>query len=229
MKTTLSLLLLIGMGACTLADGMGGERFFCLYGGMAQTRSGSLDWETEYVPFFGSGLRYTGSIDYEENDAAVFGLRFGRWMDWFGIAMDLSYFNIDSENAALDIDIIPFSLLFLGRYSLLISDDFPAGKLQPYLAVGPTFPSIYTSARTQAADDTAIKLSDWQLGIGLDFRLGCAWQQTEKSGFFVEYRYTSIKASSDAGEDENSFWGQTDGIKGRLSTHHMLAGVSFLY
>lgn len=229
MKTTLSLLLLIGMEVCALANDVDVERFFCLYGGMAQTRRGTLDWESEYIPLIGSGSRYTGGIDYEQNDAAVFGLRIGRWMDCFGVAMDVSYFNMDSENAALDIDIIPISLLFLGRYSLLVSNDFPAGKLQPYLAIGPTFPSISTSAKTQAADDTPIKLSDWQLGIGLDVRLGCAWQQHEKPGFFIEYRYTSIKASSDAGEDGAFLWGQTDGIKATLSTHHILAGVSFYY
>jgi hypothetical protein len=143
--------------------------------------------------------------------------RFGYWLDFFhylGFAADLSYFEADSEK--VDFEIVPFSILLMLRWPLLISDDYPHGKIQPYLGGGPSI--IYY--------DMSVDFRPW------DFRAGLLWQFHSNFGIFGEYRYTHYEINY---KDETEEW--ILGYEPRtrlkvdttLDTHHFLTGISFRF
>jgi hypothetical protein len=109
------------------------EWFTDLYLGAAITDDSEVKVD-RYFP------RQSASERTSYDTSFTFGGRIGYWLDVFhylGFAADLSYFEADSEK--VDFSIIPHSILFMLRWPLLISDDYPHGKIQPYLGGGPKF------------------------------------------------------------------------------------------
>jgi opacity protein-like surface antigen len=161
----------------------------------------------------------------------TFGGRIGYWLDVFhylGFAADLSYFQTDSEK--VDFEIVPFSILFMLRWPLLISDDYPHGKIQPYLGGGPSI--IYYDMTVDFRPTVSEKVSDWSLENGWDFRAGLLWQFHRNFGIFGEYRYTHYEINY---KDETEEWilGYEPRtrlkVETTLDTHHFLTGISFRF
>jgi opacity protein-like surface antigen len=161
----------------------------------------------------------------------AFGGRMGYWLNFFhyiGFAGDLSYFQADSEK--VDFSIVPFSILFMLRWPLLISDDYPHGKIQPYLGGGPSI--IYYDMTVDFRPTVSEKVSEWSFENGWDFRAGLLWQFHRNFGIFGEYRYTHYKIHY---KDETEEW--ILGFEPRtrlkvdttLDTHHFLTGISFRF
>ena len=79
------------------------------------------------------------SIDLDFDSDVTLGLRTGVWLEsypQFGLAVDLSYFNSDANNA--NFSVVPISFLLMARMPVMVSAKFPNGRMQPYLAVGPS-------------------------------------------------------------------------------------------
>ena len=161
----------------------------------------------------------------------TFGGRFGYWMDFFhylGLALDLSYFQADSEK--VDFSIVPLSLLFMLRWPLLTSEDYPHGKIQPYLGGGPS--AIYYDMSVDLRPAVSDKVSDWSFDTGWDFRAGLLWQFHKNFGVFGEYRYTHYKINY---KDKTADWilGFEPRTKVKvetpLDTHYFLTGISFRF
>lgn len=161
----------------------------------------------------------------------TFGYRLGYWLDLFhylGFATDLSYFQAESER--VDFSIVPFSILLMLRWPLLVSNDYPHGKIQPYLGGGPSI--IYYDMTVDFRPTVSEKVSDWGFESGWDFRAGLLWQFHRNFGLFWEYRYTHYKIKY---EDETEEW--ILGFEPRtrlkvetpLDTHHFLTGISFRF
>ena len=161
----------------------------------------------------------------------TFGGRFGYWMDFFhylGLALDLSYFQADSEK--VDFSIVPLSLLFMLRWPLLTSEDYPHGKIQPYLGGGPS--AIYYDMSVDLRPAVSDKVSDWSFDTGWDFRAGLLWQFHKNFGVFGEYRYTHYKINY---KDKTADW--ILGFEPRtrvkvetpLDTHYFLTGISLRF
>jgi len=161
----------------------------------------------------------------------TFGYRFGYWLDFFhylGFAADLSYFQAESEK--VDFSIVPFSILLMLRWPLLMSNDYPHGKLQPYLGGGPSL--IYYDMTIDFRPTVSEKVSEWSFEDGWDFRAGLLWQFHRNFGIFGEYRYTHYKIRY---KDETEEW--ILGFEPRtrlkvetaLDTHHFLTGISFRF
>lgn len=148
-----------------------------------------------------------------------FGLRVGRWLDdfqlpWLGVAFDVSYFR-----PAVDVQTVPLSVLLMARYGFLKDEEFPGGRLLPYVGIGPGL-FISNASGTigfQQVDDTS-------KNVGLDFRAGLGFRIDSNWGVFAEYRFTHVSPSWSV----DTFGGKTDADT-TFNTHHGLLGVSYRF
>ena len=200
------------------------EWFTDLYLGAAMTDDSEVTVD-RYFP------RQSASERTSYDTSFTFGYRFGYWLDVFqylGFAADLSYFEADSEK--VDFSIVPLSILFMLRWPLLISDDYPHGKIQPYLGGGPSI--IYYDMKVDFRPAVSEKVSEWSFENGWDFRAGVLWQFHQNFGLFGEYRYTHYKIRY---KDETEEWilGYEPRtrlkVETTLDTHHFLTGISFRF
>lgn len=163
----------------------------------------------------------------------TFGGRIGYWFDLskhldLGFSLDLSYFEANSEK--VDFSIVPWSVLLMLRFPFLTSDDYPQGRIQPYLAGGPSI--IYYDMSVDFRPAVSESISQWSFEGGWDFRAGLLWQFHRNLGIFGEYRYTHYEIDYD---EETAEW--ILGFQPRtkltvettLDTHHFLTGISFRF
>jgi opacity protein-like surface antigen len=172
----------------------------------------------------GSTLTFTVFDQEQKQDLSgrsspVFGLRVGKWFDdlnwpWLGVAFDVSYFR-----PATDVQTIPLSLLLMARYGLLKDEEFPGGRLQPYVGLGPGFFISYANGAVgfQKVDETS-------RDVGLDARVGLAFRIDSNWSAFTEYRFTHVSPSWNV----EVFGGKTDAST-TFNTHHILLGVSYRF
>jgi opacity protein-like surface antigen len=117
------------------------------------------------------------------------GLRGTYWFegkfDWIGLAADWSYFKPKDNNSSVEIQTFPLTPLLMVRIPLFRSEEFAAGRLTPYAAVGP---GIFFSRI--GADGSGSKTD---VPVGLDYRFGLSLMFTKQVGLFSEYRYASAK------------------------------------
>jgi opacity protein-like surface antigen len=93
------------------------------------------------------------------------------------------------------------------------NSDFPYGKYQPYVGIGPS--AVISSLEIDEFDDTSIDL-------GLDAKVGFSMFFVHNFAVFVEYRYTSVESDYD---DRMS--GAKVEIESDIETHHALIGLSY--
>lgn len=163
-------------------------------------------------------------VDLERTE--VFGVRAGYWLDpipWLGFAGDLSYFKTEGTNSRFTV--VPLSLLLMLRLPLLATEEIPRGRLQPYVALGPSvfLAESFVDFRPQLSG----RATDSSIDIGFDARSGVAWQFHRRLAVFGEYRFTHLSIS---GKDAESFLGgDRTGVDTTLNVHHVLVGVSIRF
>jgi hypothetical protein len=153
----------------------------------------------------------------------------GYWFErapWVGIAGDLSFFEAEGRDAQFTI--VPVSLLLMLRLPLLTTQDIPKGRLQPYLGLGPSIFHQDASVDFRPQIGKKVEMGSW--GVGLDTRVGLAWQFHRRAALFTEYRFTYLPISTDS---ETETFGivspATERLDATLNTHHLLVGVSFRF
>ena len=141
--------------------------------------------ETSHTQMQPTAANLTRQVDFGAGPAL--GLRVGYWLarfPWLGMAGDLSYFSRSAEGAR--ISAVPISLLVMLRWPLLVSEEHPTGKLQPYIGFGPSFvagdSSIDVSPLTNTQDGS-------YTALGADARAGLLWKFHKHIGVFGEYRF----------------------------------------
>jgi hypothetical protein len=136
-----------------------------------------------------------GSQPAHWDSSIAIGLRGTYWfegkLDWIGLAADWSYFKPKDNNSSLEIQTFPLSPLLMVRIPLLRSEEFVAGRLTPYAAVGP---GIFISR----IDGNGIGAKT-DVPVGLDYRFGLSLMFTKQLGLFSEYRYASATFKYKAG------------------------------
>lgn len=201
--TSLSVVVLLLVIACSPAAA---EPFVDLYAGAASTRDSALRFDA-----FGAGVREEVSWDR----SLTVGGRLGYYFGWLGIALDASFFEPED-----DIVVVPISALAMLRIPLLKSSEFPGGRLQPYVAAGPSLfitwvdGSLPTGGRATGASPD----------IGADVRGGLTVLLTPNLGIFAEYRYTHVKPDIDL-----DFVGLDVEAETEFRTHHINGGVSLRF
>jgi opacity protein-like surface antigen len=157
------------------------------------------------------GVRLTTDV----SNSAIFGGKIGYWFDFFplvGAEIDISTFNPDitvpsqrlggtgfnigrSSGTAFkfNVSVIDIGVDFMGRYPLLRSPDFPRGRLQPYLGIGPAL--FITSLEDTRPDSDVNSLGSKTLTFG-GFQVlgGVKFFLQKKLSLFAEYKFTRFIA-----------------------------------
>jgi opacity protein-like surface antigen len=207
----LRLVLVTALMALAVAIGAPGpapaEMFFEAYGGGAFP----VDSDTTIT---GPGYRVIVQSPYK--DSFVVGGRVGYYFDWgapwLGLALDVSYFkaDIDVTDGAKN-DVLPISLLVMMRAPLIASPEFPRGRLQPYVGIGPSL--VYSKSKAGSSSDTSFD-------PGFDFRLGLTWMLTRNIGLFGEYRFSYAWPEYDLN-------GET--VEPQYGVNHVVGGLTFRF
>lgn len=177
----LATLLLLASGA--LSTPARAEMFLDLYAGRARTDDARISIQ--------GPVQLSEEVDFDHS--TMYGLRFGGYMDSLkplGLALDISHFEAATgpPDIALDIDLVPVSVLLMIRVPLLTDEDFPGGHVQPYIAAGPS--AAFYELEIDLGPPVNERISDWDVDGGWDFRAGLAVPLAPNLALFGEYRRT---------------------------------------
>jgi opacity protein-like surface antigen len=183
---------------------------------------------------------YPESRDFEWETSPSMGIRGGYWFEFdelgpsfLGIGLDLSYYRAfeDTDFAEINVWATPMTPLLMLRLPLGYSEDFPGGRVQPYVAVGPGFTLSAASADLSNLGIGMDDFEDVSFDVGLDARGGLAVQLSQGFALFGEYRYTYLEPHFDDTVDDFGGTGfETDvDIDPELATHHIVFGASFRF
>jgi opacity protein-like surface antigen len=153
------------------------------------------------------------------------GARLGYWFErapWLGLALDVSVFTLNLRE--VDIRVLPISMLLMARAPLLASPDYPHGRLQPYVAAGPSLVFTSLSEFLGAQVPSPAVLEDSSFDPGLDVRAGAGWHLTKPLVLFVEYRFTQVSPTL-----EDRIPAGRVKFEPTLRTHHMSVGLSYRF
>jgi len=192
------------------------EWFGDIYLGVNSTNGDDLD------------IRFNGNVVQTPKDSdtgSLFGGRIGYWFErlpWLGLALDGSVFQADFDK--VDIGIMPISALLMARLALIKSDEHPKGKYQPYigLGLGSFFSGMSEFIPNAAPTDSVLDDTSWDLGF--DARIGITCFFWEKTGMFLEYRYTNFSPTFKRETASGAFT-----FEPTLRTNHISLGVSFRF
>ena len=189
--------------------------------------------------------------DRHHDDSISFGGRFGYWIEslpYVGVGLDASHFNADvspqtrtsvfspdpfglsgpQPGKKIDIGITVISLDLMLRWPLMTSPAFPKGQLQPYVAAGPAV-FIVNVKDFRNAGPGVQSASD--ASVGVKVAGGLTWLFTNRIGVFTEYRFTHFSPETEFTKSVDPVTQAPTSVIGRndLSTHQVLAGVTFRY
>lgn len=169
------------------------------------------------------------------------GGRAGVWLDripWLGVGLDVFHFDptigggqtveitAPGLNATTTIQTINVSVLGLGfdvlrlRLPLLQGDEFPHGRLQPYVTAGPAL--FWTRAKDTTNLGPPANQSNTDMSVGVKVAAGTSYQLTPLIGLFGEYRFTHFEA-------QHEFTGLVQQLSETFNTHHLIGGLSFRF
>ncbi len=173
------------------------------------------------------------------DSSEVLGGRGGYWFDetllggfgrYVGAALDFSYIHpaIPAQAAKsdigtshlgdLDVNVFVLTPLLMVRYPLMVSDEYPRGRLQPYALFGP---SIVISSADDNGGNFGFPLrgaSDTSIGITIG--PGAAWMITDHVAIFGEYRFVHASPSY-------TFAAGTVDVP--INSHQLIVGVSYRF
>ena len=173
------------------------------------------------------------------DDSVSMGVRGGYWFgQWFGLALDASYFStdLDSKNftRGAEVKAIPLAALFMFRVPLLKDDEFPLGRVHPYLGGGPALLltdfkgtvdlSVLPIPMDVPPYGTVDKLESSNLDPALETIAGIDFGILPFLGVFVEYRYTFANPVY-----KDNVGGITNQFSVPLRSHHFLGGIGFRF
>ncbi len=156
--------------------------------------------------------------DLDDSGEVAGGARVGYWHSFdppidLGLALDAS--GVFGKLGNADHNFVPISVLLMARLRMLPSEEFPGGRVQPYVGVGPS--AVWSELDLGLFNDT-------QVDVGADVRGGVRLGLIGGLGIFSEYRYTWF--SPDYTDEMFGF-----DSKARLSldssTHHLNMGFSW--
>lgn len=211
-----TLLVVLFVTGVVIASAAQAEPIASLYLGYAGT--GDNDYYADGQPIPPSIACLSSCSDAK---SPVGGVRIGYWFErlpWVGVATDFSTFIGGwGFQSPFGIEAYPLSFLAMARGRLLKQEGYPHGRIQPYVALGP---SIFTSTATvgsgYAALGTSSKASDTSVAIGADLRVGVEILTTNWFGILLEYRYSYSNPTWDIEGTEY----QTE-----LPTDHFIIGI----
>jgi hypothetical protein len=236
-------LLIVAVVLALLSVGPGrasAEVVFDLYFG------GAFTFYNDLTARFGDTFQVLEDVRYD--DSIVGGARIGYWFDrpvvdrlTVGLGLDVFHFTPDvdfqivdgaqtSGGLALageftafpiDISVVGVGLDLMFRWPLMPSREFPRGRLQPYLTIGP---AVFFSEIEDSDNFSPARQSDSDTTLGFKLGTGLAWYLVPNLALFGEWRFTYFSPE----------WNVTDnGVSGKLetdiSTFYLLVGLSLRF
>lgn len=193
-----------------------GEWFGDIYIGMHSSLADDMS-----IEFNGATVK-----TYADNDTgSLFGGRIGYWFEsysWLGLAVDASVSQLDFDNIGIGIG--SFSTLLMVRLSLNSSEEFPKGRIQPFLGVGPGFYFGGMSEFIEEVPPAGRVLDDSYFSLGFDLRCGTSVLIKKSYGIFLEYGFQRFSPTFNSDVP-----GRTISLEPTFSTHNFSVGVSFRF
>ncbi len=177
------------------------------------------------------------------DSSEILGGRGGYWFDekttpalgavarYVGLALDFSYFHPVIPGQAVrndaggithlgdfDVNVFVLAPLLMLRYPLMVSDEYPRGRLQPYGFIGPSI--VINSADDDGANFGFAGRGASDTSLGITVGPGVAWMVTEHVAVFGEYRF--VHASPSYG-----FAAGTVDVP--INSHGLIVGVSYRF
>jgi len=192
--------------------------------------SASAQWQVDAylgAPFFrGEDISIVGESAVpiavfgspRDSGEVAAGIRVGHWWSLpdpidVGLALDGS--GVFGELGNADFNFTPITALLMARLRMLPSEEFPGGRLQPYIGAGPSL--IWSQL------DLGL-FSDNRFDLGGDARGGVRYGLCGGLGIFGEYRYTFFTPRY-----SDDFFGVDSRVDVKLdsSVHHLNFGFSW--
>lgn len=202
--------------------------FFDVYFGNSKTDSDNASASYGEYSFFGGGFSEQETREVSYREASVLGLRLGKWIDDenLGVAVDISYFKADGSN--VEVKAYPLSLLMMFRWPLMKNNEYPNGRIYPYVGLGVAF--VLADISVDFRPNVRKEISGGAYGFGMDYRLGLAWKIVEDIAIFGEYRNLAADLDLDTSDGFGiSFSGETKDAAVDFTTKQLFIGLSFLY
>ena len=212
------------------------EWFGDLYAGAAFTENHDLKLTFVTMDFNLTDLRF--------DRAVTFGGRAGYWFErlpYLGLALDVSHFQPDigaqeatvcgpsgcfiDPNVRFSLSVTIVSLDAMVRWPLLTNSQFPHGRLQPYLTVGPAI--FFATGKDLITTGGPTTRSDSTVVLGPKVGAGLLWQLNPTIALFAEYRFTHFTPEFTFHDVFVS--GSIDKVTTTLNTHHLMAGLSLRF
>lgn len=142
------------------------------------------------------------------------GIRVGYWFErvpWLGVAGDVSGFmGAWGIQSPITVTALPISAVVLMRLQLVRTEELPEGRLQPYIAFGPTLMTTFAT-RTEGSNNPLLinllpPLQSWtdtSFDVGADARLGARILADDFISIVLEYRFTYTKPSWQLGSSDD--------------------------
>jgi opacity protein-like surface antigen len=235
---TKSLLMLTSaLAFLVVASPAAAEWFTDLYIGGAFTEKHDVDTN---FPTLGAQVT---TLDVSFNNSFVGGFRGGYWFPALlgpldlGVGLDVSHFapNVSRQTSVFcgrvcvngvfdDLDLSVWTIGFdaMLRFPFMKSSQFPNGRLQPYLTVGP---AIFVAHAEDSQNFEPSNQSDSDTSVGVKVGAGVAWQFTKTIAMFGEYRYTHFSPEFTFRDDVLG----SANLSTAINTHYLLMGVSFRF
>ena len=189
-----------------------GETSLGIYGGIASPSDHKMkvgesteqeEWDEGYT--VGARLTYWFIDEKYSLDA-----------DWFGLALDASYFKTEADDIDLDVYVVPITALLMFRY--------PGDILQPYVGVGGgLFISYADGADFRKYGYSRANYSSDAYDFGFDARAGLAIKLWKVS-IFGEGRYTYFEPHY---KDKIAGTNSDISVSTDMQVYHLLAGIAY--
>ena len=184
------------------------------------------------------GVRLSTDVD----NSAIVGGKIGYWFDFFplvGAELDIYAFSPDitvrapqiSSGVTLnspfnfDVSVTAVSINLMGRYPLLKSPEFPRGRIQPYIGIGPGLfltsiddvsPVTPTNPASNLLGSKTLAFGGLQVIGGLKFFI------LKKLSLFAEYKFSHFTADMSGASEKFSLSGTQN-----IDASHFYGGVAY--
>jgi len=203
------------------------DQYVDIYYGSAGSKAENVTATiTKYSLFGGSQEEDSRKVDFTSSN--VLGGRWGFWLETdplYGVAVDVSFQTIRSEN--VKIDLLPISCMFFFRYPWLPTEKYPYGRIQPYGGIGLSL--LSANMTVDFTPDVSNVVRGVGKGIGVDLRAGLKWMITEKVGVFTEVRH--LQGKLDIEDEADIFppfiWSDTtEEASTSINSQQLIFGIS---
>ena len=187
-----------------------------IYLGMHSTQADDMS-----IKFNGTTVKAVADSD----TGSIIGGRIGYWFNsysWLGLAADISFSELNFDD--INIGVGSLSTLLMFRFPINSGKEFPKGRIQPYLGVGPGFFYGGLSEFIEEVPSSGRVIDDSYFSIGFDGRAGISYLINPSIGVSLEYGFKRFSPTF-----KTDVQGGTISFEPTFSTHTFSAGISFRF